>query len=204
MEEYALLNIIRYAKSAPSFRSTIQIILKGIQRTTGFECVGIRIMNEKGDYPYFEYLGFSDDFVETENSLCQVDEKGNILCDREGMPVLECMCGNIVRGRFNSGLPFFTKGGSFWTNSTTKLLAYSTEEDRQSRTRNRCNGEGYESVGLFPLKYFGGFILGVLQFNDQRKNLFSKENIREYELAAELIGEEVYSSMYFKHLSKRI
>ena len=30
--------------------------------------------------------------------------------------------------------------------NTSKLLAETSEKDRQSRTRNRCNSEGYESV----------------------------------------------------------
>ena len=53
------------------------------------------------------------------------------------------------------------------------LLASTTEEDRQSRTRNRCNGMGYESVALIPLRS-GDKNLGLLQLNDKRKNMFLK------------------------------
>ena len=48
------------------------------------------------------------------------------------------MCGNVLCGRVNPRLPFFTENGSFWTNCTTDLLASTTEADRQGRTLNRC------------------------------------------------------------------
>jgi hypothetical protein len=86
------------------------------------------------------------------------------------------MCGNVLCGRFDPGQPFFTPGGTFWTNSTSKLLASTTEADRQARTRNRCNGEGYESVALVPLRCTSGTI-GLLQVNDRHPNRFTPEKI---------------------------
>ncbi|HMA62829.1 MAG TPA: PAS domain S-box protein, partial [bacterium] len=102
------------------------------------------------------------------------------ITDFEGNPVLECMCGNVIRGRYDPELPFFTEFGSFWTNSTTKLLESTSEEDRQARTRNRCNGEGYESVALIPLR-FNGQTLGLLQFNDTQPNNFTSDLINQLE-----------------------
>lgn len=69
-----------------------------------------------------------------------------LLRDSRESPCLECMCGNIICGRTDPFLPFFTKGGSFWSNNTSELLASTSDEERQTRTRNRCNGKGYESV----------------------------------------------------------
>ena len=89
-------------------------------------------------------------FVEKEKFLCAVNSDGTILRDDTGNPVLECMCGNILQGRINLKKPFFTPNGSFWSNSTTELLATTTDADRQARTRNRCNGEGYEFGGAHP------------------------------------------------------
>jgi hypothetical protein len=191
MNKNQLLDIIKNAKDAVDYNSAIETILKKIQEYTNFECVAIRIKNDIGDYPYFSYIGFKKEFIEEENSLCQIDRYGNITTDNKGNPVLECMCGNIICGRFNSDLPFFTQNGSFWTNSTTELLSHSTEEDRQARTRNRCHGEGYESVGLFPLK-IGTYILGLIQLNDSKKNMFSDILIKDMELIATCLGDLVY------------
>ena len=111
----------------------IREILRMVKEFTGLEAVGIRL-REGEDFPYFETQGFSDHFVEAENSLCGRAYGGEIIRDSVGNPVLECMCGNILQGRTNPSFPFFTQGGSFWSNSTTELLATTSEEDRQTRT----------------------------------------------------------------------
>ncbi len=149
---------------------------------TGCEAVGIRLKDGQ-DYPYFETAGFPAVFVEKENYLCAHDADGAIITDCTGNPVLECMCGHVLQGRTNPELPFFTRKGSFWTNSTSKLLAATSEADRQGRTRNRCHGEGYESVALVPLRA-GGETLGLLQLNDQRPDRFSIDMITQLERLA--------------------
>ena len=115
--------------------------------------------------------------------MCVRCENGEPLHDGDGNPVLECMCGNVICGRFDPSKPFFTPKGSFWTNCTTELLASTTEADRQARTRNRCNGEGYESVALIRL-YGGNEPLGLIQLNDHRKGLFTAETIAFWERLA--------------------
>ena len=164
----------------------IRDILHLIKEFTGFEAVGIRL-REGEDFPYYETYGFPADFIEAERHLCERDQCGNVIRDSDGNPSLECMCGNIIRSRTNPSLPFFTEGGSFWTNCTTKLLASTTEEDRQAHTRNRCNGEGYESVALTPLKN-GNEIVGLLQLNDRRKGMFRAEMIKLFEGIGSSIG----------------
>ena len=122
-----------------------------------------------------------------ENQLCAVDSQGGRLRDAQGNPILECMCGNILCGRFDPAKPFFTARGSFWTNSTTQLLASTTAADRQARTRNRCHGEGYESVALIRLRT-GGETFGLLQFNDQRPGRFTPEKIAHLEQLADYLS----------------
>lgn len=152
------------------------------QQRSGCEAVGIRL-KEGYDYPYFETRGFPSDFVLMENSLCDNDVEGYPILDGAGNPVIECMCGNVILGRFDPAKPFFTEQGSFWTNCTTELLAGTSDEDRMTRTRNRCNGEGYESVALIPLR-FGEERLGLLQLNDRRKGRFTPAGIALWERLA--------------------
>jgi hypothetical protein len=144
---------------------------------SGFEAVGIRLKCDE-DYPYFETSGFPAEFVKLENSLCVKDAAGQIIRDSDGYPVQECMCGNVICGRFDPSKPFFTTRGSFCTNCTTELLVTTTDADRQARTRNRCNGEGYESVALIALRV-GEEKLGLLQLNDRRKGRFTPETISD-------------------------
>ena len=109
---------------------------------------------------------------------------GQPVCDPDGNPVLQCMCGNVLCGRFNPAKPFFTARGSFWSNCTTDLLASTTDADRQASTRNRCNGEGYESVALVALRV-GQTTYGLLQINDKRKDRFTPRRIALLEWLAD-------------------
>ncbi len=173
-------------KSPGGRLDVIHEILMKIKESTGFEAVGIRL-EEDGDFPYYETSGFPGDFVEAERHLCLRDLDGQLLRDRIGKPLLECMCGNVIRGRTDPSLPFFSPSGSFWSNCTTELLATTTDEDRQARTRNRCNGEGYESVALVPLRS-GDEIVGLLQLNDHKKGMFTEDVISFFEEVGSSIG----------------
>jgi two-component sensor histidine kinase len=125
--------------------------------------------------------------VQAERFLCERDSSGQAVLDSGGNPILECMCGNVIRCRFDPSQPFFTERGSFWTNSTTELPATTTEKDRLARTRNRCNGEGYESVALIPLRS-GDEVIGLLQLNDRRRGMFTLEKIKFFEEMSAGIG----------------
>ena len=151
-----------------NWKESIEDVLNNIKEFSGFEAVAIRL-REGEDYPYYVTQGFPAHFVEAERYLCSRDSKGEITRDSEGNPYVECMCGNVICGRTDQEKDFFTEGGSFWSNSTSKLLSETTDEDRQTRTRNRCNSEGYESVALIPLKA-GNQIVGRSRYAAE-KNL---------------------------------
>jgi len=168
------------------WKDCIEEILSEIKQFTGFEAVAIRLC-EKEDFPYYVTKGFPPEFVEAERYLCTRDSKGEIIRDSEGNPYVECMCGNVICGRTDPSKSFFTEGGSFWSNNTSKLLSETTDEDRQARTRNRCNSEGYESVALFPLKA-GNEILGLLQINDTRPHQFTDDIIQFFEEIGITVG----------------
>jgi len=179
LERNTNVEFLRLVNENTSVRDLIQSSVTFFKEQSGCEAVGIRL-REGDDYPYYETRGFPEEFLLVENQLCDYDEQGNTYCDSEGNPIIECMCGNILCGRYDPSKPFFTNNGSFWTNSTTHLLANTSEEDRQSTTRNRCNGMGYESVALIPLPSGVGN-LGLLQLNDRRIDMFSPELIALWE-----------------------
>ena len=180
----ALSSHLIFLVDAPGdFRTRLADLTASLQAWSGCEAVGIRL-REGEDFPYCETRGFPSSFVEAERRLCAYGSDGEILRDSKGDPILECMCGNILCGRFDPTKPFFSPHGSFWSNNTSLLLVSTTEADRQSRTRNRCNGEGYESVALIPLRA-GREVFGLLQFNDRRIGRFSPALIEHFEDFAE-------------------
>jgi PAS domain S-box-containing protein len=177
-----MLALLRLVNASNNTRELIRAVTAELQGWSGCEAVGIRL-RDGDDFPYYETRGFPAKFVQAESHLCARNANGELLRDGRGAPVLECMCGNILSGRFDARLPSFTPGGSFWTNNTTKLLTSTTEADRQSPTRNCCNTAGYESVALIPLRA-SGRILGLLQFNDRRPDRFTIGNIALMERVA--------------------
>ncbi|MGO9019545.1 MAG: PAS domain S-box protein, partial [Syntrophobacteraceae bacterium] len=182
MEREVTIEILKIVNQSSCVADMVKAAATFFQHESGCEAVGIRL-NEGEDFPYSEARGFPEEFIRLENSLCAKDAMGNIIRDSLGSPVIECMCGNVILGRVDPSKPFFSPGGSFWANSTTRLLAKTSDEDRQTRTRNRCNGEGYESVALIPL-HLGTEHLGLIQLNDRRTGMFSPEVIALWERLA--------------------
>ena len=168
------------------WEALIYDILQTIQVSTGLDAVGIRLEKD-GDYPYAAHKGFPAEFLDTEDTLCSHGESRIPILDDDGNPALECMCGNVIRGRTDSLPAFFTEAGSFWTNSTTDLLASTTQNERQGPTRNVCNAFGYESVALIPVRS-NGETIGLLQLNDKRRNMLDVDVVGFFERLTDSVG----------------
>jgi PAS domain S-box-containing protein len=136
-----------------------------VQNLTDCAAVGLRVLDKEGNIPYQSYLGFSKEFYELENPL-------SIKSD-------QCMCINVIRGKTDPGLSFYSEGGSFYMNTTTHFLAEISEEEKGT-TRNVCNQFGYETVAVVPIR-FGGCILGVIHVADPREGMAPSETIRTLE-----------------------
>jgi PAS domain S-box-containing protein len=192
------IEFLRIVNNCEGLDDLMKSSVRFFKDKSGFEAVGVRL--KKGDdFPYFETSGFADEFVRSEMQLCSRDHAGRPVRDAEGYPIMECMCGNVLQGRSDPAKSFFTKRGSFWSNGTTELLATSTDADRQARTRNRCNGEGYESVGLFTLRTGGG-TLGLLQLNDRRRGMFTPKTIDLWERLTDYLAVAVSKFMALESL----
>lgn len=166
-------------KEAAGESSFIRRVLELIKEFTGVAAVGIRLQKDH-DYPYLEVNGFSGHFVEAENHLCARRKTGEVICDSQGHQVLVCMCGCVLSGRTDAKLHYFTKNGSFWTNSTTKLQLDFPQNQHFKFLRNQCNKEGYESVALVPMRS-NNKIIGLLQINDYSTGRFTPEMIHFFE-----------------------
>ncbi|MFH1931466.1 MAG: ABC transporter substrate binding protein [Pseudomonadota bacterium] len=139
---------------------------------TGCAAVGIRVLDEESYIPYEAYEGFSQTFYESESPL-------SIKSD-------QCMCVNVIKGVVDPKLPFYTEGGSFYMNGTTRFLATVSEEEK-GQTRNVCNEFGYESVALVPIS-LGDSILGLIHMADPRENMVPLEMVQLLEKTAMQLG----------------
>jgi PAS domain S-box-containing protein len=165
--------------STASKQEILDQIVAEIQRFTECEAVGIRILDKDYNIPYEAYVGFSRQFYESESPL-------SIKSD-------QCMCINVIKGNTDHSLPFFTERGSFYTNSTTHLLATVSEKDK-GKTRNVCNAMGYESVSLIPIFQLDQKI-GLFHVADTRENMFSLHTIRVLEGVSELLGTIIWRTI---------
>ena len=180
------LEILQRLNRAETPDEAIEQILTAVKEFTGVSAVGIRL-RDGDDCPYYYFDGFSDVHVEMESSLCGYDDEGNLIRDRDGNPVLECMCGLVIQGRTDGSKPFFTEGGSFHSSNTSELLRDTTDDDRLTHTRNVCNAQGYESVALIPLRSRDS-IIGLLQLNDEAEGRYTEEMMLFLEGLGESIG----------------
>ncbi len=167
-------------------RSLVGDLLRLIKAQAGIEAIGIRL-REGDDFPYYATDGFPDDFAESERHLCARDAAGELVRDSGGQPVLECMCGSVLSGRFDPTQPFFTANGSFWTNSAAELPGSALDPGGQARMRSRCSAAGYESVALIPIRS-DSEVIGLLQFNDRRKGMLTLEIVSFFERIGASIG----------------
>jgi two-component system, cell cycle sensor histidine kinase and response regulator CckA len=171
----ATVELLGICNQAGNLMELMRALVLYFQRLAGCETVEVRL-RDGDDFPYYETRGFSEEFVMAGNRLCAFDPAGVPVCGGSSHPALDCICGNVLCGHFDPAKSFFTAHGSFWSSCTTELLASTTEEDRQAKTRNRCNGEGYESVALIPLRSLGE-TFGLFQFTDKRKGRFTAAKI---------------------------
>ena len=177
--------------------SLLKDVLERIREFSECQGVAIRLYKE-GDFPYYSHIGFPEFFIRKENLLNVRDREGNLVLATDGTPLIECMCGNVLKRRVNPKRPYFTKDGAFWTNSTTQLLESLTERERQEigRTRNTCHHYGYESVALIPI-HAAGKTIGLIQINDPDEDMFTLEKIEKYQSLADHLGTVVINILEF-------
>jgi PAS domain S-box-containing protein len=165
----------RFLEIANSHTEMIPLLnefVSEIEKLTRCDAVGMRMLDVDGNIPYEAYEGFSQSFYESESPL-------SIKSD-------QCMCINVIKGTADPKLSFYTEGGSFYMNGTSRFLATISEEEK-GRTRNVCNQVGYESVALVPIR-LGDRILGLIHVADHQENMVSLELVKVLEWAAMQLG----------------
>ncbi|MHB9138051.1 MAG: PAS domain S-box protein [Victivallaceae bacterium] len=169
------------------WQGSIQRVLAILKTRTGLDTAGIRLKTGD-DFPYFAQQGFLDDFLLKENSLVERSEGGGVCLNKDGSICLKCICGQVISGKADPANPFFTPGGSFWTNDSFPMLDIPADQDTRQHPRNQCIHHGYASVALVPIRT-RDMIVGLIQLNDRRKGCFTMEMVEIIEGIASHIGE---------------
>jgi PAS domain S-box-containing protein len=167
-------------------RHSIRRVLSVLKARTGFDAVGVRL-RDGDDFPYFAQEGFSEEFLQTENSLVAPAAGGGPCRDENGRLSLECTCGLVLSSRTDPSNPLCTPGGSCWTNESSALLDIPAGEDPRHHPRNQCVHHGYASVAWVPIRA-GDDLVGLIQLNDRRRGRLSLEVVQLLEGLASHVG----------------
>jgi PAS domain S-box-containing protein len=178
---------------------SIKQIVEIVKKELNLDAVALRL-EENGDYPYLYSDGFTASFIETEKTLLSTNKEGGICRNEDGSPCLECTCGLVISGNTDPSNPLFTKRGSAWTNDSEPFLHVPLDQDPRTNPRNRCIHDGYSSIALIPIRSTEEKIVGLLQLNDRRKNIFIPEIIELLEDICSSIGSGIVRKKLEKEL----
>ena len=167
--------VLKKAQCSDSLESVLHECVDAVQIFFQCQAVGIRLLDKENNIPYQAYTGFPRSFYEKESPL-------SIETDH-------CMCIEVIKGTLDPALPFVTRRGSFFMNSTTRFLATVSEQDK-GQTRNVCHAYGYESVALVPIRQ-NDEILGLLHMADTRENKVPEDRVEILENLALGLGNAV-------------
>lgn len=201
IRERTLREIFGELNNFIDIKPTLTTVINKLKQISGCSSISIRLRDSE-DYPYLIHSGFPESFIDKENYLLSNEiavEKTNQFIDKKSY--LECMCGAIIRGDIDHERPYFTPGGTFWTNNTTDFLLSVGANELKFRTRNTCNLFGYESVALIPIRTQQE-IIGLIQVNDQRKDMFTREVINLLEAIGDQIGAVIENRLIYSKLEK--
>jgi PAS domain-containing protein len=192
----AVSTLFGLAAQSPTLTEFAENLLDHFEKYSGCGCVGIRI-HDDGGYPFLAQKGFSREFPESENSSLS-SQAG----DGGTGPMLTGICDNVMGGRFDPSQPFYTKAGSFWTNSISRLLSTAAEGILPTKPGEADYTECFESVALIPIGGGSGNI-GIIQLSDEGPELFTPALIEFFERQGRYISEIIKASYFSNIVSYR-
>lgn len=116
-------SLLQIANRHTAMRPLLADFMEEIKRFSGCSAIGIRLSDGEEKILYEAFTGFPEEFYRLESSL--------------SLHADACMCINVIMGKTDPQLPFYTKGGSFYMNGTTRFLGTLTEEQKGG-ARNTC------------------------------------------------------------------
>jgi transcriptional regulator with PAS, ATPase and Fis domain len=180
------IRVLEILNGVDGSKDTVNAQQKLLKEILGLDAVGIRLRKDD-DFPFHASSGFSPEFLAVESTICALDPEGHLQRDEDGEPILECVCGAVLKDNLDHDASFRSSGGSFWVNRSTHLTADTPPEQLPPRSRFTCIHEGYETMAVIPLRS-AGEVVGLLQLNDRRPDLLDEDLVAFLEGLANSIG----------------
>jgi len=171
----------------PDLKSNLNEVLRILQKFTKCHHLALRIVDKKGNIPFYTHLGLDREFVHSEHWITLKD----------------CLCGYVARGEVNKSYPFISDHGSFFTSHMTKFmrtLRKDYPELAKHSIRGVCAQNGYESVAIIPMK-IGGEIVAELYIADEKRDMLSLDMMDFMEKVSAQIGVAIQNEQLYRELN---
>ena len=165
-------SFLRITNRHTNMRLMLKEFIAEIKELTQCSAAAVRIMDQEGNIPYAEAVGFSRDFCTLEGNLSIHSDEG--------------MCIRVIKNDPDGLAPYFTQNGSYFVDSTSALLA-GIAEDQKKILRNTCQRYGYESLALIPIRS-GNITLGLIHVADSKAGTITADIVQILESAALQLG----------------
>jgi len=179
------MEMIRSLDEPGPLPEVIQSLLIVLKKRTGFDAVGL-CLNDGEHFIYYAEDGGSKKLACSETLGAPV-EQGEICHAHDHSDCQQCTCGQVLSGKTDPAKPYFTKGGSFWTNNILSLLDQLEGQESRIQLQNECIITGYASVALIPI-VTQERIIGLIHLDDRRLGRFTPEIIEFMETLAMHMG----------------
>ena len=164
-------------KNSFSRQEYISSVVENLSLWTGCKCVGIRILEPWGTMPYEAYVGFTNEFWESENCLSFLKH--------------DCACTRIVTGQPDDwDQSLLTSCGSIYTDDL-QGFAQKVPEQFLHRYRGKCIESKFATLSVVPIRYQSE-TLGLLHIADERSDLLSTGDVLLLESLSNAIGEVIH------------
>jgi PAS domain S-box-containing protein len=169
-------------------KTTLREILSILKKVTGCRHLAIRLIDPKGNIPFYAHDGLDKEFLESEHWISLKD----------------CLCGYVASGEVDKSLPFISEHGSLFANALPKLMDEMKARYPQisgRNIRNACTEKGYQSLAIIPIK-LKGKVIAELYLSDEKKKLFPLKKIQFLEKVTAQIGIAIQNARLFTELNE--
>jgi two-component system NtrC family sensor kinase len=186
-EDFRVLSqgILDYANRGLPRIDFVREVSKMLIDFSGCDAVELRIKRRE-KYYRCEAMRDTKQFFRFEHLPCMQTKDGRMIPCLKDDSGIEKLCRDMMLGRFDPSLPFFTKNGSFWTNDLCKSSTLRGQKGGRSPVHNLSLGGDYRSLTLFSLVVDDEH-MGLLQLKSKRPNHFTEEEIQLYENLAQTL-----------------
>ena len=172
----------------PDLKSNLNEVLLILKKVTKCHHLAVRVVDGKGNIPFYSHSGLDSEFIESEHWIT----------------VKDCLCGYVASGDVNKSYPFISDHGSFFTSHMRdfmKNIKKDYPEMGKKSLRGVCAQNGYESVAIIPMRV-GGKIVAEFYIADEKEDMFSEEMMNFLEKVSVQIGVAVQNAQLYSDLNE--